>query len=200
MQEFREYLDQELKHLDYAPVAFITAKDKRNVQAVLDLSQHLYKQTHERITTHKLNDVVKQVLTERRPSTPSGRKARIYYVTQTDVAPPTIVLFVNNPAHFNETYQRFMINRFRELLPYGEVPIKLVVRQRERQPQIKPGKPAPQATSLDDAADRSPRAPRTKTQARGSRQTSRARKPKSVGGTRTGKSRGRTAGGKGRRR
>src|SRR5205823_12590739 len=33
MQEFRDYLDQELKHLDFAPVAFITAKDGRNIQA-----------------------------------------------------------------------------------------------------------------------------------------------------------------------
>ena len=155
MQEFREYLDQELRHLDYAPVAFITAKDGQKVQAVVDLAQHLYKQAHERITTHKLNDVVKQVLTERRPSTPSGRKARVYYATQTDVAPPTIVLFVNNPQYLNETYQRFMINRFRELLPYGEVPIKLVIRERQRQ-----GRPAGQGQrpveSLDDAADVGP--------------------------------------------
>jgi GTP-binding protein len=155
MQEFREYLDQELRHLDYAPVACITAKDGQKVQAVIDLAQHLYKQANERITTHKLNDVVKQVLTERRPSTPSGRKARVYYATQTDVAPPTIVLFVNNPQHLNETYQRFIVNRFRELLPYGEVPIKLVIRERQRQ-----GRPTGQGQrpvqSLDDAADVGP--------------------------------------------
>jgi GTP-binding protein len=133
MEEYREYLDEELKHLDYAPIAFTTAKDGKNIQAVLDLAQHLYKQANTRVPTHKLNTVVREILEQRRPSTPSGRKARIYYVTQTDVAPPTIVLFVNNPAYINETYQRFMTNRFREMLPFAEVPIKLVVRQRERQ-------------------------------------------------------------------
>jgi hypothetical protein len=55
---------------------------------------------------------------------------RVYYATQTDVGPPTIVLFVNDPAMVSESYQRFMINRFRELLPYGEVPIKLLLRGR----------------------------------------------------------------------
>ena len=133
MEEYRKYLDAELKHLDYAPIAFITAKEGRNVQTVLDLAQHLYNQSHTRVTTHKLNTTVRQLLEERRPSTPTGRRARIYYVTQTDVAPPTIVLFVNNPDFVNETYQRFMINRFRELLPYPEVPIRLFVRQRVRQ-------------------------------------------------------------------
>ena len=44
------------------------------------------------------------------------------------------MLFVNNPSYLNETYQRFMINRFRELLPYAEVPIKLVVRGKAGQP------------------------------------------------------------------
>ena len=43
----------------------------------------------------------------------------MYYATQTDVTPPTIVLFVNNPNYLNETYQRYMINRFRELLPFA---------------------------------------------------------------------------------
>ena len=133
MAKFREYLDQEIPNLDYAPIAFVTAKDKRNVQTVLDLSQHLFKQAKERVTTAKLNEVIRQILTERQPSTPGGRRARIYYATQTDVAPPTVVLFVNKAEFFNESYQRFIINRFRELLPYSEVPIKLFVRPRERQ-------------------------------------------------------------------
>jgi hypothetical protein len=54
----------------------------------------------------------------------------VFYATQTDVSPPTIVLFVNNPEYVNENYQRFMINRFREMLPFAEVPIRLVIRGR----------------------------------------------------------------------
>jgi len=133
VEEYRKYLDAELQHVEFAPIAFITAKEGKNVPAVLDLAQRLYNQAMTRITTHKLNTVVRQIIEERRPSTPSGRKARVYYVTQTDVAPPTIVLFVNNPQYIHETYQRFMINRLREVLPFKEVPIRLVIRQRERQ-------------------------------------------------------------------
>jgi GTP-binding protein len=155
MEEFREYVDQEIQQLNFAPVAFITAKDGKKVEALLDLAQRLYKQAHERVTTHKLNDAVKQILTERRPSTPSGRKARVYYVTQTDVAPPTIVLFVNNEHFINETYQRFVVNRMRELLPYAEVPIKLVIREKARQKGPTP-KGQRSVTSLDDAADVTP--------------------------------------------
>lgn len=130
MKEYQEYLEQEMKYLNYAPVAFITAKDSKKVQAVLDLSQHLFKQANFRVSTGQLNRAVKQIMEERTPANKHGRRPKVLYVTQTDVAPPTIVLFVNRAAYLNETYQRFMINRFRELLPYPEVPIKLVVRER----------------------------------------------------------------------
>jgi GTP-binding protein len=146
MQEYREYLDEVLQNLNYAPIAFITAKDGKNVQTVLDASQYLFKQANTRLTTGQLNRVVRQILQEKHPSTPSGRKARIYYATQTSVAPPTIVLFVNNPKYLDEPYKRFMINRFRELLPYAEVPIHLLIRGRETR--------KPSTLSLDEATDK----------------------------------------------
>ena len=130
MQEFAEYLEQELRHLDYAPIMFTTARDGRNVQKVIDLAQHLFKQANTRIGTGELNRAVKQIFTEQPPSTPRGQRVRVYYATQPDVAPPTIVLFVNDPEVVSDSYKRFMINRFRELLPYDEVPIKLVLRGR----------------------------------------------------------------------
>ena len=110
------------------------------MQAVLDLSQHLFKQANERVTTGKLNQAVKRIFEERAPSTASGRRARVYYATQVEVAPPTIVLFVNNPQYIDEAYQRFMLNRFRELLPYAEVPIKLVLRARVKREPGAPGR------------------------------------------------------------
>ena len=132
MEQFREYLDEELRQINYAPLAFVTAKDGRNVQAALDEAQHLFKQANTRLTTGQLNRVVRQILEEKRPSTASGRRARVYYATQIDIAPPTIVLFVNNPAFLDDAYRRFMMNRMRELLPYAEVPIRLIVRGRQK--------------------------------------------------------------------
>ena len=144
MEEYREYLHAELPNLTFAPLAFVTAKETRNVQMVLDLAQHLYKQANERLSTSKLNQAVRQILQERQPSTHSGRRARIYFATQTAVAPPEIVLFVNSMHYFKDAYQRFVINRMRDLLPYPEVPIKLIVRERQH------GAPGVKPVPLDD--------------------------------------------------
>ena len=149
MEEYREYLHAELPNLDFAPIAFVTAKDGRNVQVVLDMAQHLHKQANERLSTSRLNQAVRQILQERQPSTHSGRRARIYYATQTDVAPPELVLFVNSMHYFTAAYQRFIINRMRDLLPYSEVPIKLVIRERQHSPAGGGGRPVP----LDDLSE-----------------------------------------------
>jgi hypothetical protein len=141
---------------------------------VLDLSQRLFKQATERVSTSKLNEAVRTMMEQRGPSTPSGRRARVYYATQTDVAPPTIVLFVNNPNYLNETYQRYMINRFRELLPFAEVPIRVMIRGREGG-----GGKLPTA-SLDEPVPTRPQKPRAKKAQRSSAKSStvRSRRPK----------------------
>ncbi|MGL4595543.1 MAG: hypothetical protein ACRCUY_12535, partial [Thermoguttaceae bacterium] len=59
------------------------------------------------------------------------RKPKIYYASQVDVAPPTIVLFCNMPDAFSAPYQRYLVNFLRDVLPFSEVPIRLVFRKRE---------------------------------------------------------------------
>src|SRR5205823_14602616 len=58
MEKYREYIDAELPFLNYAPIAFVTAKERKNVQAALDLAQHLFKQSRLRMTTGRLNQAI----------------------------------------------------------------------------------------------------------------------------------------------
>ena len=88
---------------------------------------------------------------------------KIYYATQVEVAPPTIVLVVNNPDFVDESYKRFMINRFRELLPYPEVPIRLLIRPRGK------GAAPPEGEALETATGPSKRRRAPKRSPRGAR-------------------------------
>jgi GTP-binding protein len=47
-----------------------------------------------------------------------------------DVAPPTVVIFVNSPSLFDATYQRYLLKVFREKLPFHDIPLKLYLRAR----------------------------------------------------------------------
>lgn len=127
--QYGEYLDQLLPGLSYAPISFITAKDAKNVQSLLDLAAHLYKQAGAAVTTAQLNKALETITSERAPA--ARRKVglpKIYYGTQVASRPPTLMLFVNDPAKIDENYQRYLINRLRELLAFAEVPIRLLLR------------------------------------------------------------------------
>ena len=124
-----------LPGLSWAPLCFTTAKTVKNVEATIDVARSLYKQASTRVTTSKLNRVVGDAIRARQPPSPQAMLPKVYFATQVAVRPPTIVLSVNHPDLFREDYRRFIENRFREELPFPEVPIRLILRaHREDRP------------------------------------------------------------------
>jgi GTP-binding protein len=132
MESFEKYVGEIFPNLDYAPLAFISAKDNHGIGDLLKLSEVLNVQFRTRLKTSQLNGAVEQILELRGPSSPTAQKVKVYYATQIDTAPPTIVLFVNNPELITEEYRRFFVRQLRERLPFAEVPIKLHVRSHHR--------------------------------------------------------------------
>jgi GTP-binding protein len=124
---YEEYLTKLLPGLKYAPIAFTTATQAKNVQSVLDLAAELFKQTTTWIATAKLNKAF-EIIKKQQPGTAKIGRPKIYYATQVAVNPVTILMFVNKPQFFDENYQRFIIGRLGELLPTTEVPIRLLIR------------------------------------------------------------------------
>ncbi len=134
-ETYIEYLDKALNGLDYAPVAFVSAKEKQGMRELAAMALNLQEQARHRVPTAELNETIEAIIAERPPSSGVGRAPRIYYATQLETQPPTIALFVNIPAMFDPSYQRFLINRFRERLPFSEVPMRLLIRGKNRVPE-----------------------------------------------------------------
>jgi GTP-binding protein len=131
--DYEEYLTKILPGLKYAPIAFTTATEAKNVQSVLDLAAEIFKQSTAWIPTAKLNKAF-EIIKGQKPGSAKGKAGRpkIYYATQIAVNPVTILMFVNKPELFDENYRRFIINRLRELLPIDEVPIRLPARSHRK--------------------------------------------------------------------
>lgn len=129
--EFGDYLRKLFPNLDFVPIAFITAKDGKNVQNVLDLAQNLQKQAGIRVSTGDLNRVIKQAMLDQSPPVRQNRLPKVYYATQVSMYPPTIVLFTNGPELFDKTYQRYLIKTLRDHFRFQDVPIKFYLRAKE---------------------------------------------------------------------
>ncbi len=126
--DYEDYLNKQLPGLRYAPIAFTTASTGKNVPGVLDLCIELFKQATSHITTGELNRAFEIIQAERAGGGKQNKWPKLYYATQIAVNPITILMFVNDPALFDENYQRFIVGRLRSLLPISEVPIRLLAR------------------------------------------------------------------------
>jgi GTP-binding protein len=130
MGEYADYVAKRLPGLGYAPMVFVTARDGRNVLAALDTAQSLARQANTRVGTPEINRVLERARTDFRPPVRVRGVPKIYYGTQIGVNPPTLMLFVNDPRLFREGYRRFLENRFREALPFPEIPLRVVYKRR----------------------------------------------------------------------
>jgi len=146
-EAFVEYVKKSFPMLDYVPMAFVTAKDGKNVYRVLNLAQQLAKQSRQRVSTGELNRVLRHALEMNPPSQKGKRLPKVYFASQVATEPPTIVLFTNGPDLFDDVYRRYLLKHFRDQLPFAEVPIKLDFRSRhggkgERETEEQPGEVA----------------------------------------------------------
>jgi GTP-binding protein len=129
-EKWGRYLNDNFGTMRYAPIAFITGQTGKNVKALLNHGQMLFKQSRARVTTGQLNRLVRDAVRANAPPMARNRQPKIYYATQVGIQPPTIVLFTNDPKDISKPYQRYLLGKFRDELSFDEVPIKLYLRRR----------------------------------------------------------------------
>ncbi|WP_237228977.1 ribosome biogenesis GTPase Der [Rubinisphaera sp. JC750] len=132
-EKWAEYLIKTFASMRHVPIAFITAKDGKNIRKLINLAQAVYKQGRIRVSTGKLNRVVEQAIDRNPPPMRRNKRPKIYYATQVATEPPTIVVKCNDPILFDPSWKRYFLGFLREGLPFDEVPIKVYFRPRSEQ-------------------------------------------------------------------
>lgn len=131
MQKYEEKLKEELLYLSYAPVLFLSAKTKRRLHHLLPLVKEVSENHTLRVPTHVLNDVIVDAVTMTpTPTDSGGKRLRINYATQVAVAPPTFVLFVNDPELLHFSYRRYLENNIRKTFNFKGTPIRIIARKK----------------------------------------------------------------------
>jgi len=127
---FTKKITEALSYMTYAPIMFISAKTGQRVEKLFELINYVHNQTNMRASTGMLNDVLADAVARVQPPSDKGRRLKIYYMTQSSVAPPTFVLFCNNAELFHFSYQRYIENCLRTTFGFRGTPIRLIVRQK----------------------------------------------------------------------
>ena len=129
-KKFTQNIYNALSYMMYAPLIFISAKTGQRINDLFGQINEVYEQSRKRVTTGVLNDMLGEATMRVQPPTDKGRRLKIYYMTQTSVAPPTFTMFCNKAELFHFSYQRYIENNLRDTFGFRGTPIRIVVRQR----------------------------------------------------------------------
>ncbi len=121
-KEYEQAVRDQFKFLDYAPIVFLSARNKQGLKSLFRQIAKCWDASNRRVTTGELNRFLDQLKLE--------RDRRIFFITQPSIRPPTFVLFMDRaePLHFST--ERQFVNRIRKHFGFDGTPIVIKVKAR----------------------------------------------------------------------
>ena len=132
MSSFTKEIRKEYKFLDYAPIVYVSALQRKRINTLFEALNLVHEAYHTRIKTSLLNDVLQEAQVMNQAPDFNGGRLKIYYATQVLTCPPTITLVVNDPNYMHFSYQRYIENRLRETFNFDGTPIKFSLKRHNK--------------------------------------------------------------------
>ncbi len=129
-KEFEDSIRAKTAPIDYFPIIFTSVETKQRIFQVLEKAEEVYQNKVKRLSTSLLNDVILHEINLYPPPAARGNQIKIKYLTQLPTNSPTFLLFCNYPKDIIESYQRFLVNKFRKHFGFEGVPITLFFRKK----------------------------------------------------------------------
>jgi GTP-binding protein len=120
----------ELSHVSWAPRVNISALTGRNLDRIAGAMVGALDSYRQRVSTGRLNAFFAALVAAHPHPVRGGKQAKIKYVTQISVEPPTFSLFCR--GKLEHTYLRFIERRLREEFGFEGTPIRLRVKSQQR--------------------------------------------------------------------
>ena len=133
---FEEQARNVLKFLDYVPFLFVSASTGRGVEKIFPMIELVARERRKRVTTGEMNRFLRKIDFDR-ATVPASRKVKVYYMTQTAIAPPTFILFTDKDVKLHFSYERFLQNQIRDEFKFTGTPIWIKSRARKRRDFVK---------------------------------------------------------------
>jgi GTP-binding protein len=131
-KNFLEDVKWRFRFMPFAPVLTFSALTGKGVQKLIPTVRAVFGQYGSRVSTGILNRGIQDAVNAHEPPIVKGRRLKFFYGTQAGTRPPMFVLFCNYPDSIHFSYERFLLNRFRETFGLDKTPIRLVFRGRKQ--------------------------------------------------------------------
>ncbi len=130
MHKIEKEIRTQFLYLSYAPILFVSALKRQRIQTIMPMIDAVHDSSLLRIPTSVLNEVINDAQLITPPSTHNGKRLKIFYSSQVSVAPPTFILFVNDPELFHFSYRRYLENQLREAFSFEGTTLRILAREK----------------------------------------------------------------------
>ncbi|MGH8015491.1 MAG: GTP-binding protein, partial [Candidatus Zixiibacteriota bacterium] len=123
--KFTKAIKKVLARQSFLPVVYVSALSGQRLHKILQLAAQVYDESRRRITTGELNRFLVEVIAKRQPPAKEGKHIKLHYITQTEIEPPTFLIFCNHPKLVDKSYINYIINQLREQFGFAGVPVRV---------------------------------------------------------------------------
>ncbi|NVN90530.1 MAG: ribosome biogenesis GTPase Der [Desulfuromonadales bacterium] len=120
------------KYLAYAPIVFVSALSGQRIGKIMEAVDDVKEQYCKRVSTSDLNRVFSEATNNHHAPLSHGRRVKFFFTTQVATRPPTFVVFTNQPDSIHFSYERYLINQFREAFGFNGTPLRIIFRGRDK--------------------------------------------------------------------
>lgn len=122
-QKVRDFVEDRMMFVGYAPVVAISALTGKKVDKVWDAIEEAYAHYSETIPTNALNRWLAEIRESGHTVSKGKAILRMKYVTQTGIKPPALTFFVNRPDVVTDNFKRYLENNLRKNFDLSGTPV-----------------------------------------------------------------------------
>ena len=130
-RDVERQVDRKLDFVPYASVLYVSALHGSGIAELVAAALKAYRAAGSELATPRLNQVLKDALSENPPPVVRGRQVRLRYAHQGGRYPPLIVVHGSQAERLPAHYRRYLENAFREAFRLHGTPVRVELRSGE---------------------------------------------------------------------
>ena len=132
--EYSDELRHQMPYFDWAPILYLSALTGQRSHRIFSLVEKVAHNHRRRIRTGALNRLLASLVQRHQPPVRGTRRPRLFFGSQSQITPPTFVIFAGYAKSLAPTYIRYIERVFREKADFVGTPVRIFMRERKRSP------------------------------------------------------------------
>ncbi|SDO99148.1 ribosome biogenesis GTPase Der [Desulforhopalus singaporensis] len=122
-----------LPFVGFAPLLKVSALTGYGIKLMFPTIGSVFRQYNATFPTSALNRLLQDATEQHSPPIYKNKRLKFYYTAQVGTCPPKFVIMTNSSKGVHFSYERYLINRFREGLGLDKVPIRILFKDKTAQ-------------------------------------------------------------------